>query len=133
VGAFDRDDLPIVFESEGVGKACHLGEGPLTLQWESYEPGVDPGPLYQGLPDDMCQCHHYGFLIRGSMRFRTKDGDLAIRAGQVYHLGPGHVPLPLEEQVELVEFTDSEELALTMRALETNMQAGHDEPVGELA
>jgi hypothetical protein len=133
MSSFDRDDLPVVFESEGVGKACHLAEGPMTLQWESWEAGMDARPLYRGLPDDRCQCHHYGYVIRGSLRFETADGEQVLRAGQAYHLAPGHLPLPLEESVEVVEFTDSAELGKTMAAFARNLEGAHDQPVGELA
>jgi hypothetical protein len=71
--------------------------------------GFDSAPLYQGLPDDMCPCEHWCYLVRGRLRYRFADGgELAVGAGEAFHLRGGHLADALEDS-ELIEFTAAEE------------------------
>ncbi len=52
---------------------------------------------FAGLPDDRCQCPHWGYLVKGSFRVTYLDGpDEIVRAGEAYHLRPGHFVQTLE-------------------------------------
>jgi len=70
--------------------------------------GYDPRPHYEGLPDDMCPCTHWGYVVRGKIRMRTMEGTETLEAGQLFHLIPGHLGEVLED-TEMVEFTPAEE------------------------
>ena len=70
--------------------------------------GYDPRPHYKGLPDDMCPCTHWGYIIRGKIRMRTATGTEILEAGQIFHLTAGHIGEVLED-TEMVEFTPAEE------------------------
>ena len=38
---------------------------------------------FRGLPDDRCQCDHWGYLFKGSFRVTYLDGpDEVVRAGE---------------------------------------------------
>ena len=37
----------------------------------------------QGLPDDQCQCPHWGYVISGTMTFRFVDREEVFEAGVV--------------------------------------------------
>ena len=39
------------------------------LGLESFEQAADFTPMYRGLPDDLCQSHHWGYVIKGRMIF----------------------------------------------------------------
>jgi hypothetical protein len=71
--------------------------------------GFDSAPLYRGLPDDMCPCEHWCYLVRGRLRYRFADGgeELAVGAGEAFHLRGGHLADALEDS-ELIEFTAAE-------------------------
>jgi predicted ester cyclase len=71
--------------------------------------GFDSAPLYRGLPDDMCPCEHWCYLVRGALRYRFSDGDTTdVRAGDAFHLKAGHLADVLED-AELIEFTRTED------------------------
>ena len=58
---------------------------------------------FKGLPNDRCQCDHWGYVFKGAFRVTYLDGDEEIiTAGQAYHLRPGHFVQTLEP-VELLE------------------------------
>ena len=78
----------------------------------------------RGLPDDRCQCPHLGYLISGSFRVTYRDGrEEIVRAGEAYHLEPGHFVQTLEP-VELVEFSPRAEHDETMAAVVRNIGHG---------
>jgi mannose-6-phosphate isomerase-like protein (cupin superfamily) len=56
----------------------------------------------------MCQCSHYGNVLRGRMRVRYADREEAVEAGDAYYLVPGHAPM-MEAGTEIVEFSPKEE------------------------
>lgn len=67
--------------------------------------GFDSAPLYRGLPDDMCPCEHWCYLVSGRLTYRFSDGgELELSAGEAFHLRPGHLAEVLED-AELIEFT----------------------------
>jgi hypothetical protein len=71
--------------------------------------GFDSAPLYAGLPDDMCPCEHWCYLVRGALRYRfAGGGTLEARAGDAFHLRAGHLAEVLED-AELIELTRTEE------------------------
>jgi hypothetical protein len=107
--AANRMELPVALEGDGVEvRAAEVGE--LTMGWFQLAKGVDLGPALVGLPDDLCPCPHWGYLIKGRLRMRTLDGDREYRAGQAFYWAPGHAPEALED-CEYVDFSPSRELA----------------------
>jgi hypothetical protein len=76
---------------------------------------------FRGLPDDRCQCNHWGYVFSGSFRVTYLDGpEEIIRAGDAYHLRPGHFVQTLEP-VELLELSPADEHDRTMATLAANM------------
>jgi hypothetical protein len=76
---------------------------------------------FRGLPDDRCQCDHWGYVFSGSFRVTYLDGpEEIVRAGDAYHLRPGHFVQTLEP-VELLELSPADEHDRTMATLAANM------------
>ena len=76
---------------------------------------------FQGLPSDRCQCDHWGYVFKGSFRVTYPDGpEEVIRAGEAYHLRPGHFVQTIEP-VELLELSPVAEHDRTMAAIARNM------------
>ena len=76
---------------------------------------------FKGLPDDRCQCDHWGYLFKGSFRVTYIDGpDEIVNAGDAYHLRPGHFVQTIEP-VELIELSPVDEHDRTMAAVARNM------------
>ena len=54
-----------------------------TVGFESYPEHVDPAPLFRGLPDDRCQCPHWGVVQSGQITFRWATHEETYGAGDV--------------------------------------------------
>ena len=71
--------------------------------------GFDSAPFYRGLPDDMCPCEHWCYLVRGRLLYRFADGETReIEAGDAFHVRAGHLADVLED-AELIEFTRADD------------------------
>lgn len=114
-------DLPIAFEGEGV-RSQQIEWGDMNVAFERLPAGLDTAPLFKGLPDDRCQCPHWGYVLKGRMRVRYADREEIVSAGDVYYLAPGHLPF-FEEETEVVEFSPKGEYQATMEVAERNMAA----------
>ena len=97
-------------------------DGGYTVAFETYSADADPGDLFKGLPDDRCQCAHWGYVIRGKVSFKTADGEETFETGDAYYVAPGHTPV-LYAGTEIVEFSPTTELEQTMGVVSKNMEA----------
>ena len=70
--------------------------------------GLKTDPLFAGLPDDRCQCAHWGYIISGTMRVHSADGSRDYAAGETYYWEPGH-NLEAVTDAEYIEITRSDE------------------------
>jgi len=94
-----------------------------TVNFVSFRQDVDATPLLKGLPDDQCQCPHWGFVIKGRLTYRFGDREEVYEAGDAFYNPPGHVPISHEPGSEIVQFSPTEELRATEAAMARNMQA----------
>jgi hypothetical protein len=94
-----------------------------TVNFVTFHEDIDATPLMKGLPDDRCQCPHWGYVLSGRVTFRFADREEIVEAGDAFYLEPGHVPVSHEPGTELVQFSPSEELSRTEQAIRRNMEA----------
>jgi hypothetical protein len=99
----------------------HFADG-YTVGFETYTQDADLSPFFSGLPDDRCQCPHWGYVIKGKVTFKFADGDETYEAGDAYDAPPGHTPV-LYAGAEIVEFSATEELQRTIDVVSKNMEA----------
>ena len=83
---------------------------------------IDGTPLLKGLPDDRCQCPHWGYVLKGRLTYRFADHEEVFEAGDAFYLPPGHVPLA-EAGSEFVQFSPSDERKVVEETMMRNMQA----------
>src|SRR5690349_1592219 len=98
-----------------------LGHG-TTVGFESFSADADAAPLFVGLPDDRCQCEHWGYVISGKIVFHFADRDETFVAGDAYYVVPGHTP-EVFAGTEVVEFSPTEELGHTVATVMRNLEA----------
>ncbi len=116
-----KSSAPEHVEMEGF--AGHYAElGGYTVGWESYSDDADLTPLFVGLPDDRCQCEHWGYVFEGKVIFHTAKGNEEFVGGDAYFVGPGHTP-SIFAGTSLVEFSPTELLNETMEVVTKNMEA----------
>ena len=94
-----------------------------SVNFTTFHQDIDATPLMKGLPDDRCQCPHWGYVVSGRMTFRYSDHEEVFEAGDAFYTPPGHVPVKHEPGTEVVLFSPSEELAKTEAAMRRNMEA----------
>lgn len=108
-GRIDLAALPTVVSGEGVEiRATEAGE--LTISLVRLAKGHDARPVFKGLPDDLCQCPHWGYVIKGRLRVWTAAGSDVCEAGQAFYWPPGHAPEALEDS-DFLEISPTRELA----------------------
>jgi hypothetical protein len=96
--------------------------GGYTAVFETYSDDADMAPLFKGLPDDRCQCPHWGYVLKGKVTYHHGDRSETIEAGEAYFAPPGHTP-ELHAGTELVEFSPSHELERTLAVVMKNVEA----------
>lgn len=117
-----KDEAPIAV-NEPVIEARYVELDDFTVGFETFPIGSDPSPLFVGLPDDRCQCRHWGYLISGEVTVHYADHSEIIRAGDAYYLRPGHLTV-IADGTEGVEFTYTGEFEKTAAVVGANMAAG---------
>jgi hypothetical protein len=115
-----RDELEATVLGEYEGRQIDAGE--IRIAFESMPAGFPPDESpFKGLPNDRCQCDHWGYIFKGSFRVTYVDGpEEIIRAGDAYHLRPGHF-VQTNEAVELLELSPVAEHDRTMATIAKNM------------
>jgi hypothetical protein len=95
--------------------------GGYRIGFATFHQDIDGTPLMKGLPGDMCQCPHWGYVLRGKVVFRYADHDETYVAGDAFYTPPGHIPVSHEPGSEFLMFSPAEELAKTEEAIKRNM------------
>ena len=93
-----------------------------TVNFVTFHQDIDATPLLKGLPDDRCQCPHWGYVIKGRLTFRFPDRDEVFEAGDAFYTPPGHAPVKHEPGTEIVQFSPTDELEPTVAAMQRNMK-----------
>jgi hypothetical protein len=115
-----KAELAPTVMGEYEGRMADAGE--MRIAFESIPAHFPPDESpFKGLPDDRCQCDHWGYLFEGSFRVSYTDGeDEIVHAGEAYHLRPGHFVQTLEP-VELIELSPVAEHDHTMATVARNL------------
>jgi len=93
-----------------------------TVNIVEFRQDMDHTPLLKGLPDDRCQCPHWGYVLKGRLTYRFADHDEVFEAGDAFYLPPGHIPVQNEPGSEIVQFSPTTELKATAEVIMKNMQ-----------
>jgi hypothetical protein len=94
-----------------------------AVSFTLFREDIDGTPLLKGLPDDRCQCPHWGYVVKGGLTFRYADREETFKAGDAFYTPAGHIPVKHEPGTEIVTFSPAEELKKTEAAMAKNMQA----------
>ena len=116
-----KADLEPTVIGEYEGRSVDSGDFRIAFESMPSHFPPDESP-FKGLPGDRCQCDHWGFLFEGSFRVTYDDGgeDEIVRAGEAYHLRPGHFVQTLEP-VRLIELSPVDEHDRTMATVARNL------------
>jgi hypothetical protein len=116
------NEMPIEMQVGGIETRASEGGAVLTRHIQ-LPAGVDFTPLFKGLPGDLCQCPHWGYVLAGSIRLRYADGTEELSsAGDVYYWRGGHTGWT-EEGVTFLEFSPTGEIQPVLEHLASQMAA----------
>src|SRR6266566_223554 len=76
-----------------------------TVSFVEFRQDIDATPLLKGLPDDRCQCPHWGYVLSGKVTFTYADHEEVFEAGDAFYTPPGHVPVANAPDSVLVQFS----------------------------
>ena len=96
--------------------------GGYTVNFATFKIDLDSGPMLKGLPNDQCQCPHWGYVQKGSISFDFDDRVEVFEAGDAFYVPAGHGNA-VSAGTEVIMFSPAEELAATMAAITKNMAA----------
>ena len=116
-----KNEAPILVDEPPI-EGRYVDLDGYTVGFETFRLDADPAALFRGLPDDRCQCPHWGVVNSGSLTMRYADHDETFTAGDAYYIAPGHLPLVFEG-ASVVEFSPTDALQATTAVLGANMAA----------
>ena len=108
----NRMTTPIAVDEDQI-EARYASLDGYTVGFESFKQDADAAPLFKGLPDDRCQCPHWGVVTAGQITFRWADREETYGEGDAYYAPPGHVPVAVAG-TRLIEFSPTVELDRTI-------------------
>ncbi len=118
----DKTQLPTRLEAGGVCIQAH-DWSELNVARIRFPKGADAAPLLEGLPGNLCQCPHWGLVLKGSIHVRYSDGsEEVVRAGEVYYWPPGHT-VRVDEDYEAVEFSPAGPMGAVIDHLNLKLKA----------
>jgi hypothetical protein len=116
------EELP---ERLNAGGVCVRGTdwGGLNIARIDFHAGADATPLLKGMPGDLCQCAHWGLVLKGAINVRYADGRTErVTAGQVYHWPAGHT-VWVDEDYSALEFSPADEMGRVIEHLRAKIGA----------
>jgi hypothetical protein len=105
--AISRQDAPVAVADSGV-EVRVLDQAGMMVGFVRLPAGAGLRPATAGLPDDLCPCPHWGYMLRGRVRMHTTTGHQDFGAGEAFYWAPGHAPEALEDS-EYVDFSPTPE------------------------
>lgn len=104
-----RMEIPgaVIRQRRNFGDASGFGQ--LSGEYFTLAAGVDTSPLFKGLHGDMCQCPHWGFVLRGQLTTTDVIGaEETVKANDLFYWPPGH-NVRVDADAEIVMFSPQNE------------------------
>lgn len=109
-----RMEIPgaVIRQRTGFGDAS--GFGKISGECFTLSAGVDTTPLFVGLEGDLCQCPHWGFVLRGRLTTTDANGEQETVAANDLFYWPGGHNVKVDEDAEIVMFSPQREHSLVI-------------------
>jgi hypothetical protein len=90
------------------------GCGQISAEYFTLSAGVDTTPLFQGLEGNLCQCPHWGFVLRGRITTTDRNGVReTVDANDLFYWPPGH-NVKVDADAEIVMFSPQHEHSIVI-------------------
>ena len=85
------------------------GYSGISGEYFSLAAGVDTAPLFEGLEGGLCQCPHWGFVLRGQITTTNAAGTTeTVRTNDLFYWPPGH-NVHVDDEAEIIMFSPERE------------------------
>jgi len=110
-----KEDVPVKMQIPGAvirlrtdfGDATGLGK--ISGEYFTLSAGVDTTPLFQGLEGNMCQCPHWGYVLRGQLTTTDAEGaQETVKASDLFYWPPGH-NVKVDADAEIIMFSPQQQ------------------------
>jgi hypothetical protein len=102
-------DIPGVVIRQRLNFGSVRGFETISGEYFSLAAGVDTTPLFVGLKGDLCQCPHWGFVLRGEITTTdAQGGQETVKAHDLFYWPPGH-NVRVEADAEIIMFSPQRE------------------------
>lgn len=93
----------VLRQRKGFGEAGDLGS--ISGEYFTLAAGVDTAPLFVGLEGNLCQCPHWGFVLKGQLTTTDATGaQETVRAHDLFYWPAGH-NVRVDADAEIVMFS----------------------------
>jgi len=106
-----KDDIEVKMEIPGAiirqrtdfGDATGLGK--ISGEYFSLSAGVDTTPLFMGLEGNLCQCPHWGYVLKGQLTTTDAHGvEETVSEKELFYWPSGH-NVKVNADAEIVMFS----------------------------
>jgi hypothetical protein len=118
----DIEGIPVELKVDGI-ETHGVTWGDILVRHLDLPAGVDFTPLLKGLPGDLCQCPHWGYVLEGAITVQYADGTQETTgAGELYYWPGGHTGWT-DNGVVFMEFSPAEQLQPILEHLGAQLSA----------
>ena len=104
-----------------MGEAGGLGK--ISGEYFSLAAGVDTTELFKGLEGDLCQCPHWGYVLRGEVTVTDSAGKQeTVRTDDLFYWPAGH-NVKVTADAELIMFSPQREHTVVIVHLREKVRA----------
>ena len=108
-------------EDHGLVEDRHEDVDGYTINFLAFRQDIDAAPLLKGLPDDKCQCPHWGYVVTGRLTFQFADHEEIFEAGDAFYIPGGHTTAAAAG-TEYVQFSPTDELTVVADTILRNLR-----------
>ena len=110
-----KDDIPVRINAPGAvarmktGFGDASGCGMISGEYFSLGKGTDITELLKGLQGDLCQCPHWGYVLKGTVTvtYANKSTE-TVKTGDLFYWPPGHT-VRADADADLILFSPQHE------------------------
>jgi hypothetical protein len=106
-----KDDVDVKLQIPGavIRQRTNFGSASgydhISGEYFTLSAGVDTTPLFQGLDGNLCQCPHWGFVLKGRLTTTDAAGmQETVASNDLFYWPPGH-NVKVDEDAEIVMFS----------------------------
>ena len=108
------------FKKDSIPEKTEFGD--MVPVFHQFPKGTNVDALLEGLPNNLCHCPHWGYVVKGTMVLKYADGsEEEVTEGDVYYFPPNHTA-EIREDIAMVEFSPKKEFLEVMAHLAKKMQ-----------